>query len=91
MDQRFQHKMKLITFFNHHLFGPPGQTVNYAFCSKELKHLTDAILGEKVRRMEKQLDPAPQQCALLQLPCRTAVSVEEPNSNHSPGLLSCNF
>jgi len=55
-----------------------------------MKHLTEAILAEKVRRLGKELDAAPPQHALLHLPCTVAVSVEQ-NSAHSQDFTACNF
>jgi len=55
-----------------------------------MKHLTDAILAGKVRRLEKELDAAPPQHALLRLPCRVAVLVQQ-NSAHSQDFTPCNF
>jgi len=53
-----------------------------------MKHLTDAILAEKVRRLEEELDAAPPQHALLHLPCRIAVLVEQNSTLHSVQLLA---
>ena len=46
-SQDLSTKTRLTTFFNHldvvhHKLGPPGHTVNFAFCSNVLKHLTDS-------------------------------------------------
>jgi hypothetical protein len=73
--------------FRQHECVPVRKNSAFFFLYQSPEAFEGCHLSKKAGKVEKQLDPAPQQHALTHLPRSTAASGEEANSNHPPATI----